>query len=274
MNLEQIAEYRTLLDTDSVSLADIGKWLDSFRPTKLYRYMRFDSYRKQNVFEGQFFLAPAENINDPFDCLAYIDHNKYTDYIIQEVRHLLPGIDEQLIISTTQETIEDDLDRGLIKIRKEFRLGCLSETPLSTLMWAHYTDNHSGFCIEYDLSRIDPGYRHGILPVIYSDERYDATKAFIKRDRNLLMNLYLFKSSCWKYEKEWRMVIPQNIITDGEYYADFLSAISAIYLGIKSSEEHSEEIREICDLYKERQIPVYQMDIEHKSYQLKPVQIK
>ena len=274
MNSTQITEYRNLLDKDSVTFMDIGKWLDSFRPTKLYRFMRFDSYWKQNVFEGQFYLAPVENINDPFDCLPYIDHKKYTDYMIHEAGHLFPRIDKQIIMSVVQETIEYDLDKILIENRKRFRLASLSETQLSPLMWAHYTDNHTGFCIEYDLSRIDSRYRQGILPVIYSDERYDATQAFIKKSENRIMNPYFFKSTCWNYEKEWRMVIPDNIITDGEYYADFLCAISAIYLGIKSSEKHSEEIHEICTLYKERHIPVYQMDIEHKSYQLIPVQIK
>lgn len=275
MNLKQIEKYRKLLEANDIALSDVGEWLDNIRPQKLYKYMRFDSYWRQNVFDGQFFLAPAENINDPFDCLAYIDHQKYAEHMMREASDMFPMVDRQIIISSVQETMEIDLDKILNeKIRKSFRLSSLSESLSSPLMWAHYTNNHTGFCIEYDMNRLAPGYKHGILPVIYSDERYDATEDFISLSGNQLMNLCLFKSSCWKYEKEWRMVIPENIVTDGEYYADFKNAISAIYLGIKSSEKHHDKILEICAKYQEIGIPVYQMGIEHKSYQLKYKQIK
>ncbi len=36
-------------------------------------------------------------------------------------------------------------------------------------MWAHYADNHQGFCIEYDLSNESEGRTAPLFPVIYSE---------------------------------------------------------------------------------------------------------
>lgn len=34
---------------------------------------------------------------------------------------------------------------------ERFRVSCFTESPYSMLMWAHYANNHEGFCIEYEI---------------------------------------------------------------------------------------------------------------------------
>ena len=124
-----------------------------------------------------------------------------------------------------------------------------------------------------NLLKIPEGYRYGILPVIYSDIRYDVTSAVFKRNKNLLLNPYYYKSSHWEYEQEWRMVITEDAVTDGEYYADFANGISGIYLGLKSYECNKEKNNRIVEKYSNRGIPVYKIVIEPSSYRLKSIQI-
>ena len=251
----------------------MGKMMDQYRPKKLYRYMRFDEHWEKNVFEGQVYLSKASNLNDPFDCLVYINHELYIEYMFQVTCEIFPGVDREVLRQTVKESIDGEIDKQMHEMKKKFRVACFTENNIFPLMWAHYADSHKGLCLEYDLSRIPEGYRYGILPIIYSDKRYDATNAVITRNTNLLMNPYYFKSSHWKYEKEWRMVITEDMVIDGEYYADFHEGISGIYLGLKSFEYNKKKIDMIIEEYSQKGIPVHKIIIEPSNYNLRSVQI-
>lgn len=265
--------YRKFLEDANLSYSEMGKMMEQYRPKKLYRYMRFDEYWGKNVFEGQVYLSEASNLNDPFDCLVYINHELYIEYMFQATCEIFPNIDRKILRQTVRESIDGEVDKQIYEMKKKFRIACFTENSLSPLMWAHYADSHKGFCIEYDLTRIPEGYKFGILPVIYSDKRYDVTDAVVTRNKNLLMNPYYFKSSHWRYEKEWRMVVTEDLVTDGEYYADFHEGISGIYLGLKSFECHTEKIDKITERYSLNGIPVHKISIEPSSYYLKAIQI-
>ena len=265
--------YRKYLYDADLSYSELGKVMEQFRPKKLYRYMRFDDYWEKNIFDGQVYLSEAANLNDPFDCLVYINHKAYIEHMFQSVCKIFPQIDRGVLRETVKSSINEEIDKQLYNMKKKFRVACFTENNTSPLMWAHYSDSHMGFCLEYDLEKLPKGYRYGILPVIYTDKRYDATNDIVTRNENLLMNPYYFKSSPWKYEKEWRMVIPENVVTDKEYFADFHEGISGIYLGLKSLEYHKEKIDKIKEKYFQKGIPVHKTSIEPSSYYLKAIQI-
>lgn len=102
-------------------------------------------------------------------------------------------------------------------------IACFSEDVKSILMWSHYADSHKGFALEYDfrptLSSI-PLERGALYPVVYSDERYDAslyvTWQFMhilgfhskNPDITAFSKVALHKSRVWEYEREWRIIDP------------------------------------------------------------------
>lgn len=65
--------YRRYLDDENLSYSEMGKLMEAYRPVKLYRYMRFDEFWERNIFEGQVYLSKACGLNDPFDCLVYVN---------------------------------------------------------------------------------------------------------------------------------------------------------------------------------------------------------
>lgn len=266
-------KYKNYINDENLSEIEIGKLMEQYRPGKLYRYMRFDDYWEKNIFEGQAFLSEASKLNDPFDCLVYIDHDTFSNHMFQMIYNVFPNTERKLLHEISKLSIESKLDEYLYSMKSHFRVACFTENNDSPLMWAHYTDNHKGFCMEYNLDKLPEGYRYGILPVIYSDQRYDATKAVIAQNKNLVTNPFYFKSSYWEYEKEWRMMIPESIVKDNEYYADFYHGISGIYLGLRSFEYHMEKIDRIIEKYSQRNIPVHKITIEPFSYCMKPIQI-
>ena len=69
------------------------------------------------------------------------------------------------------------------------------------------------------------------------------------------------------------MVIPESLITDEEYYADFSEGITGIYLGLESYNYHKEKIQMIIEKYSQKEIAVHKAIIEPSSYQLKFVRV-
>ena len=119
----------------------------------------------------------------------------------------------------TDNWFEMQNEKAVQATTKWFRAGysvlSLCENATSVLMWSHYSANHKGFCIEYDLSALsgrDP-LRRSCYPVFYRKKLTDATRYLARRDvadYNNLFGVYicLLKSDEWSYEKEWRIVLP------------------------------------------------------------------
>ena len=92
--------------------------------------------------------------------------------------------------------------------RDELGVYCLTTLKDNILMWAHYSNNHKGFCLEFDHKGEFFGRAH---PITYSKvmpkfnilnmtvgETYKQTEFFV--------NALLTKAEDWKYEDEWRIV--------------------------------------------------------------------
>jgi hypothetical protein len=87
---------------------------------------------------------------------------------------------------------------------------CFTTMEDNHLLWSHYATQHMGFCVGFDdsITRGLPGVeRHG--PVAYRREApgfrfyYDKPEAFAKK-------AFLFKSDCWAYENEYRVVVDRQ----------------------------------------------------------------
>ena len=154
----------------------------------------------------------------------------------------------------------------------------------STEMWGHYASSHTGFCVEYNLEsklsdlKLDSLIRGGMMPCTYSKKPifipnllfwkyYNGNKMTenqkIHFDKIILLS-FLNKSSSWKYEKEWRLIVPDDISKMYNNVIDFFP-IKAIYLGVKMSKSDREYF---YDFAKRKNIPVVDMDCRTNSYEL------
>jgi hypothetical protein len=105
---------------------------------------------------------------------------------------------------------------------------CFSRSPAVIPMWAHYAQNHEGFVVEISeekLSNVLPDGSFG--DVSYSDVptqdlsallgmAYGASKmrhTYLLR-QGVLYSAYFTKTSCWNYEQERRLVVPEQNIRE------------------------------------------------------------
>lgn len=119
-------------------------------------------------------------------------------------------------------------------LKQQIRVACFSENSCSPIMWAHYADSGRGFCIEYEVpiaqsilfGASDGACSFSLLPVLYSEKRYDAThiaddQLFLRvaealgclnnidtsnTDLLYCIKMALYKSLNWSYEREWRLI--------------------------------------------------------------------
>ena len=161
---------------------------------------------------------------------------------IDEVKMMLPeeawaslktGLQATEDLTTLKDRVETSKQQALSMISTLFpvlssfskrfsTIACFSEDVKSILMWSHYADSHKGFALEYDFrpTQSIPLERGALYPVIYSDERYDAslyiTWQFLhvlgfhskNPDISAFSKVALHKSSVWAYEREWRIIDP------------------------------------------------------------------
>ena len=161
------------------------------------------------------------------------------------------------------------------KIDKAFVISCFSETPDNILMWSHYANKHTGFCVEYDFSKVKNRDLLTLLyPVIYSEKRptlpIDLLNVKSKSigdtvssaDLESFVLALLTKSNVWNYENEWRLLeTPVNL--QNNCYVDEI--VSKVYLGANISVENEERLRKIA---KSRQIEVVKFSLDTTKFKL------
>lgn len=157
-----------------------------------------------------------------------------------------------------------------------FMVACFSERIDSILMWSHYSCNHTGFALGYDLIPfLNPNELNlGLFPIVYGDVKYNAERYLLymlghlnklpvkNPDVMSPIKLLLYKSLDWEYEQEWRL-IRRGI----SYFRGCAESImikpNSIYYGCRISSEDYQRLHEIAI---RKGLEEYQVSIDNSSY--------
>src|SRR6266481_4035144 len=118
----------------------------------------------------------------------------------------------------------------------------LTELNDNLLMWSHYSDSHTGICLELKFQTSEE-----LHSVRYSDVRPESFFAdFREKDRdegrfrNGIISTVTTKATNWAYEKEWRCIdfgcAGERPMPDG--------MLSGIIFGCRTSEEAKSMVRD------------------------------
>ena len=167
-------------------------------------------------------------------------------------------------------------------IKTILKVACFSERKDSILMWSHYANNHTGFCIEYDFSKWELNDR--IQQVKYTKHRHKMSEADFTGTISLsdlwkiIDNEVLYKSDEWEYEKEWRISFPWPKESKTFKYKngqqpiyELKEYITGIYLGLCVEDDYK---RKVCEHFKNTDIKIFQMTTKDEEYELIPEEIR
>ncbi len=260
----------------------------------LFKYCSFSKHAVKNLITNSFSLSLIATFNDCFDSRISFGDVKIrakeeyeTDKRIAEAAGCKPVIPIEQWYDHIAE--EQKVYAGFCN---DSHCICFSETNNSTLMWSHYADNNRGICIEYNFEIIteNPLY-YCLFPVCYTQTPISVYD-FFRRDKELysielgVLISVLNKASCWKYEKEWRLVLLNEKI--GKYNVEKYITVSNI-IGAKSvvlgynfldnfipelNSNGEEDTKKAFTLFqamvatmKANNIPLYQMEVDERTFE-------
>lgn len=264
MKQEYIDSYPTLNEYDKNIDLIIEKAKKIVPSMTLYKY-RSGTYNKDetnydlmNLRADKIRFTNIKNFNDPFECkiisrdlLDTLDDKlkRFEEFFMYSKKNKSDYID-----SAHKELIHN----SRYKFFKNLLICSFSEYKDNILMWSHYSNEHKGFCIEYDLESLIKT-RAFILPVIYSNEVPDIDDYKINSRRGY--SIVYTKALDWEYEKEWRFIINGN--SDGENFN--IIKPKAIYLGCNIEDKLEKDLLKIC---KEKNIKCYRAIKDPYKYRL------
>jgi len=141
----------------------------------------------------------------------------------------------------------------------------LGTNPSSPLLWAHYAQNHEGFCVQF---RPAKDLRALIAhPVEYSDDYPVITDMFEPAESRRLLPI-MRKSRDWAYEEEWRIVGLDLANTHRPFAPE---AFEAIILGMRIKPDDRAYLLSLMDerqrRYRLRPI-IYQAEPDGRHYRI------
>ena len=190
-------------------------------------------------------------INDFYKQRAEI--NKGFDVLSQpEFQTFLKGVEDKRK-EMIAKTIKDS--------RNMYSVCSFSASNDINQMWAHYSDSHQGFCIEYDFKSlgIDDMLTSLLFPVLYKDDNRVFINSYNEIDGNVGLAAATLKDRKeWGYEKEWRLVHGAK----EHHTPQVMPKPTGIYLGENVKDENKKLMKEYCY---ENNIPLYQMKYNQQT---------
>ena len=271
-------------------------------PEIFYKYRGVTKYTLDALEKDILYFSAISLFNDPYECAMSLSFEQvqelaYNKIVNELTPFLQPGFSLFKDDFTSPETLRSKIACGLgipkedeksfenivkltddfikvinVKTSKEisqigdeiYRVCSFSELNDSLLMWAHYANNHQGFCIGYNFKELQDDLTDLILPVIYSDELLEISKLLLpKSKKSLLMNAITRKSKAWEYEKEWRMLMHQN--SNEKTQPQKLPIPKTIFLVARISVEDK---KSIIDIASKKNVDIYQMHMGAHEFKL------
>lgn len=222
---------------------------------KAYKYRGGSDYFERDlnsIVENYFVASNAESLNDPCETLVYIDKIK------QQISLLNKLFGNKMKIDDFQKALDN-----FISNKRELGIYSLSKTYSDELLWAHYANKHTGFCIEYDLKTLLEQVSFSDfypLNVVYSEKppEIEIDDLNVKDNKQIFKKIAGTKSTRWSYEEELRIITDK--FGEQDYY---FSAVTAIYFGYRMPEKYKDRI---MFALKGRNINYYQIILKEKSY--------
>lgn len=235
--------------------------LNSTNPLKLYQFRKFTDYNLANLMKHEITLSKPSVMNDIVDTLVFSRFESQAFgkgcYHTGHLRHFKKSYEDYRIASFCS----DNIKTGRMAIS-------------NSLMWAHYAEEHRGYCVEFifdsdDFMRNDVKEKTASRLFKMTYIPVDKPFNFNTKDSLTTREAFMTKSGEWEYEQEVRLL--QYKRTGGsireQYQLSPKTKINAIYFGVRCPESTRNVIRH---LMKNTDVKFYQMRIDTSDvYNLK-----
>jgi hypothetical protein len=267
----------------------LDRGIDVAIPKKIYKYFHFKEDERgivnslNSLAGGYVYAASPKFFNDPFDCAVQPDLKLTPDSLRRflqskgvgrnEINDAIEAtFDADGVLTVAGEISQKDLQRQVVVSNHKLGVSCFSKTPYNPVMWAHYSNNHDGFCLEFDcvepfktVDGLDESV-HLFRAVTYAKSDYLPSVTmddFLRNDQKIL-DLISQKGKRWQYEEECRLIV--NIKRDSDRQVSFESShITGVFYGINIASIMKAQVGNIVSEKYPHAIQ-YNMKVSEKHY--------
>lgn len=210
------------------------------KPDKLYKYEQVSLQSLLNLKNQVLHFGAPANFNDPYDCAIKAKVLEPSDEEVERFRKKYSNIDDIPFVArqNLDELPKADLKQWLFQVAQRSvnqiaeesiqkrGVTCFSEVNNELLMWSHYANKYTGFCMEFDtsyepFSKVRKVNYQSTIPSI------SMTDALLNNNYEQFLELYCTKSEAWSYEREWRCIHAESV-KNWNYES---KALTAVYFG-------------------------------------------
>lgn len=225
---------------------------------KVYKFKSgLNQYDFESLEKNYYWASNVNELNDVFESTidsAQIDRT--FEFMAKMIDKDVNSENLELVKTNTHSVLTNTDLFAIFSTSADFK---------NELLWAHYANSHKGFCIEYDLNRlqnVDGGKNVIIQPIKYKSKppKFNILDLISNKDNQIASKVAFYKSKAWEYEKELRILTMKH----GKVQHPF-DAITGIYFGINSSAELKKRAKEAL---KNHSVDFYCMKRKERSYLL------
>lgn len=298
------------IETGTIFLSHRKDFNDPFDSVPLLQYTQANYYfnndiRKNEFKKHLFKYYTSEEIEDVFSNDDWYSKAiaLFAKQIVNETKSPKTEFDIANEINNTFMEPYEETTQTICYNLNTLRIACFSELHNNLPMWAHYANNHTGVCLEYDIKSILEAHTldhilNFLYPVFYvkvlpdsvngiygkywvdfdEERKQPKTENNTWRVHPIIDYPSIHKLKEWQYEREWRLI--QNIaffrkrldvtVTDMFNYEKGIPMIfnkpSRVYLGYNISKNNENSIIETCQ---KSNIPFSRMEVTHYGLKIK-----
>ncbi|TYA78668.1 DUF2971 domain-containing protein [Seonamhaeicola marinus] len=259
---------------------------------RLYRYRKVNIFLTTEILKDELYLWSLNQQNDPNEGRLLFENNlnkqalfeslkntrnlintgkvKWKDWLISEkekqyYNDIQNSSDSELGILAEKSLLRGDYDeKGIQLIKDRYKkmtdnlvMACFSTKKNCPVMFAHYADNHSGVCLEYEVDIRD------FFKVNYV-ENYPKLQIF-NPDQNLIIkNRMLTKHKDWEYESEYRLILYNR---QPGIYTNKRILLKSVYFGINCTEATRKQIKTIAAQKKDKP-KLYSVNVNDNTFEM------
>jgi len=234
--------------------------------SSLYKYCVIDKYTMENLFNNQLYFSVPKKFNDPYE--GIFNFNISNQLLADKLLRLFYEHKYQELIES-KKPIEALIRHTMIEYVNQFlnemKICCLSHVNDSLLMWAHYSGNHKGICIESDNEDFvfkvgsEVNYSEDVYKLIINSEDDTKEENLVKKYSEIVATKFLH----WQYEEEYRL-----FSATGESKVNYSPhSIKSIYFGLRCTSEDKAIVMSL--LKQHHNVRYYQADLHIDSYKIR-----
>ncbi|WP_166167700.1 DUF2971 domain-containing protein [Acinetobacter sp. SA01] len=244
----------------------------------IYRFEPDNCTRIKQLEEGKLYISDPKEFNDPFDFHLDIkdlsdrtfemdDFQKIIDFIyknklIYKYYILNKNIEKNIEEIFSQNRFTPDSLPKLCSMIKNhiltFGVQCFSLDCNIPLQWAHYSKSHKGFCIEYNLRKMDlvsQNNGYAIYDVSYINKLPSiCISEALLTPHQAIGKLLATKTVDWAYEQEIRIINFEKQSQSVDMPKGL--SIKSLIAGVNMIDDHLTLLKQVGE---KLGVPVYQM---------------